>query len=703
MKRYCEISVNALVGSAFFALVLTGRTDMLSNAVFLPVLAVSFYRAIKGLPPLLGARASVYLAFIYVGILILDLGVFSRSLIGTAIHMVLFLEIVKLHQEKTERDYLYLIVLAFLKILAASSLTVDISFMGTLLLFLAALVSTLMSLDIYRSEKKSRARIREAAVALTRVSIWATLWIVIVGGALFFMIPRVGTSYLERTAVPPLLLSGFADTVELGQIGRLKQSSAIVMHAQRVNGTPHALLRWRGVVLETFDGFNWSRTSKVRRNVRSEGISNYIFRRERPRAELVTYDILLEPIATTALFGPHLVRQVSGRTIPGIEVDNDGAVYTRVQLGQRLAYRVQSEIVTPAPVASPNRSLALSENLQKTYLQLPPALDSRVRDLAVEITRGAQTTLEKARRVEAYLRRNYKYTLELTWNPGTDPLAAFLFQAKSGHCEYFASAMAVLLRAAGVPTRMVNGFLMGEYNPVGDTYIIRQSDAHSWVEVYLPGSEWTEFDPTPPGGNQQDPGVLAQMNNYLDAMGYLWNTYVLTYDSDSQVQLFREARESAQNLRDDVQTKKDRMVLAAQQLVEWVSRKVRQITHSGAVWLFAAVLLTAVFVYTKRTELARRWWLLRLKKTGKVDDRVIDSLFYRAVALVGRDGPQRRESETWREWIGIIPQDQCRSVLERALEVFEKSKYGPEASSPADVAALQEALRDLQALLQYRA
>jgi hypothetical protein len=250
---------------------------------------------------------------------------------------------------------------------------------------------------------------------------------------------------------------------------------------------------------------------------------------------------------------------------------------------------------------------------------------------------------------------------------------------------------------------MVNGFLMGEYNPVGDTYIVRQSDAHSWVEVYLPGSEWTEFDPTPGAGNQQEAGLLGQMNNYLDAMGYLWNTYVLTYDSDSQVQLFREARESAQNLRDDVQTKKDRMVQSTQQFVEWLSSIVRRMTESGAAWICIAVVLAGVLVYTRRQELARRWWLFRVQRTGKVDVRVIDSLFYRAVALVGRDGPQRRESETWREWIGIIPHDQYRSILERALEVFEKSKYGPEASSPADVAVLQEALRDLQALLQYRA
>src|SRR6185436_13828106 len=114
----------------------------------------------------------------------------------------------------------------------------------------------------------------------------------------------------------------------------------------------------------------------------------------------------------------------------------------------------------------------------------------------------------KAVRVEGYLRGKFEYTLSLTWDPGKQPLSTFLFQQKKGHCEYFASAMAVLLRSVDVPTRLVNGFLMGEYNPIGDAYIVRESDAHSWVEVYLPGAGWTEFDPTPGSSTQPDAGLF---------------------------------------------------------------------------------------------------------------------------------------------------------------------------------------------------
>jgi transglutaminase-like putative cysteine protease len=677
---------------------MTGRLDLPAIALFTPAWAVSLYRAIRGLNPLLNNRNAFYITCAYIALIVVDLSTYSRSLIGTAVHMVLFLELVKLHQEKTDRDYLYLIILAFLKVLAASSLTVDITFAATLLLFLVALVSTLMSFDIYRSEQKARANPREVAVALGSMSLWTTLGIIAVGGGLFFLIPRVGTGYLTRASVPPLLLSGFSDTVELGQIGNLKLSSAVVMHAQRVTGPAFAVHKWRGVVLDQFDGLTWSRSRRGRLFVPSQN-GSYILEREPARGELATYEILLEPLATTALFGPYRVRQISGRQIPGIERDVDGAAFTRMQQGQRLQYRVTSEIGR-RPVINKSPLPVSTDETQAKYLQLPENISPRIAQLAAEITRDAKSPLDKAFKVETHLRQNFKYTLNLTWNPGNQPLEEFLFNARTGHCEYFASAMAVLLRAAGVPTRLVNGFLMGEYNPVGDMYIVRQSDAHSWVEVYIPGNGWMEFDPTPAGSNQPDPGLLAQLQNYSDAVGYFWNSYVLTYDSDSQGQLFQHAQASVEKIQQSVQTRKDQWFAGAHSFVNRVTERIRETIHTGVIWIYGAAFLTVAVLYLKRKDLWSQWWLYRLRKTGRVDARVIDALFYRAVAIVAKRGPRRQASETWREWIGIVPHAPSRATLQRALDVFERSRYGPDPSSPADVAVLQEAVRELRSLLQ---
>jgi protein-glutamine gamma-glutamyltransferase len=700
VKRYCEISCHALVGTAFLALAMTGRLDLFSAGVFIVFFALGFYRTIRELPPLLTSRRAFYLSFVYIIVFLFDFTTFSRSLISSTIHMVLFLDILKLHQEKADRDYLSLIVLSFMKVLAASSLTVDITFAVTLFLFLIALVSTLMSFDIYRSQKESRTTTRDAAAALSSVSGWASLWIIVFGAGLFFVIPRVGTGYFTRAATPPLLLSGFSDRVELGQIGRLKLSSAVVMHAKRVIGTPFAVLKWRGVALDTFDGFNWSKRDRARRSVPMRD-SAYEFKRGPVRGEMVTYDILLEPLATTALFGPFEIREVSGRLISGVETDADGAVYTRFQQSQRLQYQVQSEIV---PRVLPNKNTtnnaALSDAMRATYLQLPDSLDPRIRDLAETITRGAQTPLEKAARVEAYLRRNYKYTLTLTWDPGREPLSAFLFRAKSGHCEYFASAMAVLLRETGVPTRLVNGFLMGEYNPVGDAYIVRQSDAHSWVEVFLPESGWTELDPTPTGANEPDAGLMAQLEHYADALGLFWSAYILTYDTDSQALLFRSAQESIEALQRGFEGRREQWAFTTYLLANRLAGTLRRAIDSGVIWICAAAMLAGILLYQRRQELQNHWLLFRLQKTGRVDGRLIPALFYRAVYLAEKKEPHRHKSQTWREWIGAVPHDQRRSILQGALEIFERAKYGPDAPSAADVSGLQEAVQELQSLLQ---
>src|SRR5207247_6617599 len=118
------------------------------------------------------------------------------------------------------------------------------------------------------------------------------------------------------------------------------------------------------------------------------------------------------------------------------------------------------------------------------------------------------------------------YTLNLTGKPGQDPLAHFLFETRAGHCEYFASAMAIMARTLGIPSREVNGFLPGEYNDLAGDYIVRASDAHSWVEVYFPGNGWQVFDPTP-SSVETGGGFLRRLGLYADWMEIKWNEWVI--------------------------------------------------------------------------------------------------------------------------------------------------------------------------------
>ncbi|MCZ8512518.1 transglutaminase domain-containing protein [Paenibacillus filicis] len=144
--------------------------------------------------------------------------------------------------------------------------------------------------------------------------------------------------------------------------------------------------------------------------------------------------------------------------------------------------------------------------IRDTFLQLPEGLPQRVRELAANITEGKSADLAKAEAIEAYLRSNYAYTMEDVLPPGPqqDLVDYFLFEQRAGYCDYFSSAMVVLLRSAGVPARWVKGFAPGElvateYSDGEPRYTVqvRQRDAHSWAEVYLPAAGWVPFEPTP--------------------------------------------------------------------------------------------------------------------------------------------------------------------------------------------------------------
>src|SRR5215813_4977063 len=200
MKRYFQLSCHALMITAFFALAFTGRLDAPAILIFSVGLTISVIRTIRGLPPPLTPRGAFLLSCAYILFFLFDSAFISASFIPASIHLVLFLQLAKLYQEKTDKDYFYLIVLSFLQILAASSLTVDMSFVATLFVFLVALVATLMSFDMYRSERKNATTAQEVAMPISGMSLWATLWIILTGFVLFLIIPRVGTGYFTRAA-----------------------------------------------------------------------------------------------------------------------------------------------------------------------------------------------------------------------------------------------------------------------------------------------------------------------------------------------------------------------------------------------------------------------------------------------------------------------------------------------------------------------
>lgn len=160
-------------------------------------------------------------------------------------------------------------------------------------------------------------------------------------------------------------------------------------------------------------------------------------------------------------------------------------------------YEVTSRAVDLTQEQLSNSTIDYPLQISNHYLQLPESVPQRVLDLANRITAGTDSPYTKAVRIETYLRNSYLYTLDVPSPPkGRDVVDYFLFEAPGGFCSYYASAMTVMLRAAGVPTRLVTGYAMGEYEPARTAYHVIAADAHAWVEVYFTDYGWVEFEPT---------------------------------------------------------------------------------------------------------------------------------------------------------------------------------------------------------------
>src|SRR6266850_7683180 len=420
-------------------------------------------------------------------------------------HMILFLSAVKLLQRKADRDWFFLYLISFFEVLLAAGLSVSPAFVVTLTLYLLCALSTVVAFEIQKARRKvtptqtrllvppDRALFRKLPMRLWRrryletrrlpfVSIGLLLLIIVLALPFFLIAPRTSSSALKRGGGGISGVIGFSDSVTLGDIGQLKRNDETVMHVRVENGalTPAAGLRWRGVALDQFTRRGWIKSVDARRfEDKTDDRGFFKLGTTEDVTRLTAQTFFLEPIDTPVLFGAPRILAVQG-ALPFVRVDSEGAIQTRAHDQEKVVYRVYSDTTSPGAMvlrADPLDYLVPAAR----YLQLPANLDPRIGVLAKSVTAqaGARTGYDEARAIESHLREDYQYSLDLKAG-GPDPLSDFLFHISSGHCEYFSTAMAVILRTRGIASRVVNGFLPGEYNEASGAYTVRQSDAHSW-------------------------------------------------------------------------------------------------------------------------------------------------------------------------------------------------------------------------------
>ncbi len=479
---------------------------------------------------------------------------------GVLARMILSLTSIKLLQKKSSRDWIFLYLMSFFEVLLAAGLSISALYLASFLLYLLVMVAAIIAFEIRKTAFEVESKVAGVAgdlpIAgsrkpqsdlkfrkLSLISITLIVFIVALAAPVFFMLPRVGGAGLGSFQNGMSTSTGFSDKVSLGSIGRIQQNDAVVMRVKLdVSPTEAGDLYFRGVALDTFDNKAWSKF-KANERVAFEHDERDLIQLDfaSGRESLLKQTIYLEPLDTPILFAVPKMIAVHGN-FPALYKDGYGAVSFAAN-NERISYTVASDRSLPSVERLRSDNQGYSTESQN-YLQLPPHYDSRIAELAATAVGNARSRYDKAMAIESYLRNSYGYTLEMK-SGGDEPLADFLFNIREGHCEYFATAMAVMLRTQGVATRIVNGFHAGEFNATAGLYVVRQRNAHAWVEVYFPKENvWVPFDPTPASSGDEGAatGIIAQAGKYLEALDSIWIQYFVAFDDQEQRSLARTMR-----------------------------------------------------------------------------------------------------------------------------------------------------------------
>jgi protein-glutamine gamma-glutamyltransferase len=729
--RFYRTALFFLVLTSVMTLVGTGKLDLITTVLAPGLVLYKGVRWWRGHPPELQHGLATRLVVVYVFVFPLDLFFVSRALAGDApnpglyaallavVHFLLFVTIVRFYSVASDRDALFLSMLAFACVLASAIFTVDTSFLAFFVVFLLFAVAVFVGLEIRRGANGAvfpplgvdPPRERKFHRALFLAALSVSLGAVVIGSVLFFVFPRFSAGYFARTGLQPELMSGFTDNVELGQIGEIKKNTAVVMRVQ--TGTPvnYPLLRWRGIALTTFDGHRWYSTeSKKRtREPASNGWISLASRMElegRPAAR-VEFITLLQPLASDALFAPAQIMALRGNfsgeagTYDGqakrsyVNMDNTGSVYNPFHNYSQIRYEGISILPVARPAQARTAGTDYPEDIRNTYLQLPPKLDPRIPQLARKITSSANNPYDQSLAIENYFHTNFTYSLNIGGKPGEDPLAHFLFESKSGFCEYFATAMAVMLRSMGIPSREVNGFLPGEYNDVGGDYIVRASDAHSWVEAYFPGTGWVTFDPTPPS-NEPAPGLLSRLALYVDWFQLTWNEWVINYDFSHQISLARNVGQVSTDWKDKWRKKMQHFQdHSVESLTEW--------QRSHEVLRFVLPCLLVLLLPLLRMEWFRslfHWlrlaWLSTMPEAQRNNPQMASRLYAELLRLLEKRGFSRPETQTPREFAASFKlQTGFAPAVQEFTDLYVRSRFG---GVPCDALRLHTLLEQVRSI-----
>jgi len=453
----------------------------------------------------------------------------SRDLLASLSLLVLGVQSVKFLLPKGSRDGWQLCAVALLEFLAAAAGTDALAFALFAFLFFVASAGAMGALHDQEAEEAGRP---SGGYAVPARAVAAVLLAAGVGGflasaVLFAVIPRLEFRQLLERFGRARGIAGFSETITLREVTGIKSDTQVVARVEFPELRPGLLptnLYLRGAVYSRYEYGAWRHGGATPLPVQRAGFQHFVGEAAVPDS---TADITLEAADHPALFTyghPMLIEGAFGPLLS----DGEGNLSLARSGHPTLRYRVRFAADLP-------RRPRIERRAGTEELAFPEGYED-VRVLAREIAGGTGTDDERARRIVRFFASGFRYTL-------SDPASTireFLFRKRAGYCEHFAAGLSLLLRGAGIPSRVAVGYLGGEWNGVGKYLIVRQSDAHAWVETWIDG-RWVTVDATPPSGASSPYRTrTGTIGLYADWLCQRWDKYVVNYSMRMQADAVRE-------------------------------------------------------------------------------------------------------------------------------------------------------------------
>lgn len=629
--------------------------------------------------------------------------------LDAGVDFLLLLAVQRFFNRQKPREHYQLLLLGAVLLVIAAVINADLNFPVILAAYLPVATMAL-ALNLLLSEAErlgSRVQYelerggRQQLGLLWRASFQVALIAAFGGAFVFVAFPRFGVGVFLRGSIPNQPTSGFSDEVRLGGFGNIKTDASVVMRLEPQGEFRNVRrLDWhlRASAFDTYDNGRWRHTEDAEVvALRSTGRFSVLVDERGPSAlatgtgrrpdvsptpvpgfaaaeEAVRVTVTLEDIGTDLLFAASEPVAIALRPRGALERQNRLAsgVDRQVRIPGKSPGPVQYEFVSR--IGQPTRAelLAVGDPAVPAplavYARPADGLSDEVHELAVELTANQLTRLEKVEALMDHL-DDFAYTTELLRSQrvedGADPVEGFLFDTRAGHCEYFATGLAVLAREAGIPARNVNGYYGAHYNPVGGFYAVRQADAHSWVEIYFDGIGWVTFDPTPPDGRTagDDAPWFPTLSQWVDAARNTYLSYVIDYDLGKQLDLLENmgAARKRQGLPPELRWR-------------------------GIVGWIAAPVVLVLLGFTLRSLLRRR--------TTPVEQQLYEQL----LRLQQRRGRARKPEESASRFASRLMDDGApeAEAMTKFARAYEARRFGPPGRGPS-VDELRRLARDVQA------